>query len=512
MPEFSNSKLAKNLRLLRPDELKSFDKWLHSPWCTANKKLARLFALLQKHYPDFKHPDCQFDRLLLKLDAEKKTTPKYLRNLMAELSKQVHLFLIYQQLEQRESIKNQLLQEAFLHREQTQSAAALVMKTIKTLEKKTAKSSEDFLVLHQLYQQLYFQIRTDIRQPPDQHFLHKANQMLDVFYALTKAHFLLERQESIRISQRSMALPKDHKMMLDFTQKVDVPALQIYDEFLTAPTPISAPDFLKIKTLVFDTFDTLGEREQRIFFMTLLNMAARLRLQGADKILEEIFELYQLGLEQQLLLQDGKMTERTYNNIVTVANLLGESVFVNHFIATFTPSLETKIQLDAHCWAQAHTAYYADDFNEAINLINDHTFSSHLYNLQGRMILLQSNFDLCRKDRTYEEPFLDYCLALEKFIRRDKIFSDSRKRAYLNFIKITQKLGGLVISNNITTSTLQPIKNMLAKEEKIQARRWLMHKIKELQNVKLQKTWVAKKNVKPRCIADLRFLFKNIIP
>ncbi len=485
MPDFSNSKLAQNLRLFRPDELKSFDKWLHSPWCTANKKLARLFALLQKYYPDFEHPACQFDSLLSKLDPEKKTTPKYLRNLMAELSKQVHQFLIYQQLAHRDDIKNQLLQEVLLQREQTQSAAALAMKTIQTLEEKTAKSSEDFFVLHQLYQQLYFQIHTATRQQPDQHFLHKANQMLDVFYTLTKAHFLLEQQERIRISRGNMAIPGDNKMVLNFAKKTDVPALQIYDELLTVPTPISFPSFLKIKALVFDAFDTFGEREQRVFFMSLLNMAARLRLQGQGKVLEEIFELYQLGLEKKLLLQDGKMTARTYNNIVTVANLLEKRPFVGHFITAFTASLEAKIQPDAHCWAKAHTAYHCGNFEEAIDLINEHSrkhpFSSHLYNLQSRMILLQANFDLFRKDDTYYESFLHYCLALEKFIRRDKVFSDSRKRAYLNFIKITQKLGGLIESNNITTTTLQSIKSMLKKEGNIQARRWLLHKIGELE-------------------------------
>ncbi|MEM1118821.1 MAG: hypothetical protein AAGJ18_00145 [Bacteroidota bacterium] len=47
------SKFVQTLRTFSEAELKSFDKWLHSPWCNSNKNLPKLLEKLKKYYPDF---------------------------------------------------------------------------------------------------------------------------------------------------------------------------------------------------------------------------------------------------------------------------------------------------------------------------------------------------------------------------------------------------------------------------------------------------------------------------
>ena len=117
--------------------------------------------------------------------------------------------------------------------------------------------------------------------------------------------------------------------------------------------------------------------------LSLINDAARLRIQGHSELLNDIFELYCLGLDSEILLHHGQLTSRTYTNIVTVGNLLNKTKFINRFIETHTPLLPKSIQNDAATWAKAHTIYNTGQFESCVELLIAYQFSHHLFSIQN---------------------------------------------------------------------------------------------------------------------------------
>jgi len=197
-------------------------------------------------------------------------------------------------------------------------------------------------------------------------------------------------------------------------------------------------------------------------------------------MLNDIFELYQLGLEQKILIHNGQLTDRTYTNIVTVGNLLNNTEFINHFIKNYTALLPKNIQRDAETWANAHTIYNNGQYQSCVDLLISHQFSHHLFSIQTRVLLLQAYFDLNKSDSSYYEYLIHYCTSFNKFIRRDKVISAERKKSYLHLIKYAKNLATAVYKKETSPKYLQDLRTKLDSEKNIQGKSWLLKSMTQL--------------------------------
>ncbi len=477
----SPSKMARMLAFLTPEEFKSLGLWLQSPWANTNKKLVSLYDILQKYHPDFPANAMDKAQLFKKLYPGKAFDDKWMRNLMAAMCKQVEQFLVHQRLESDDSLSAQLLAKEYLKRHEGEWHEKLVNDIIDNLEAKKAKETEDFLLLGQLHGELYERPQST-RLKSSQALLLAADRYLDCFYGLHKWRCVTE------LNERQLILPEgtpptwDISQLEQQTQHLDIPALGIYKERLGLTRSLSMEGYLHLKTEVFTKFEYLSEKDKRILLFYLINTAIQLWLKGHVQIMGELLELYKTGLEEGLFVHYGRLLESVFSNIVTIGNTLSKFDFTKSFVNENASKLAPEMLEDGRIWATAHTLFKQHDFKESIILLSTHAFANHLFSLQGKVLLLESYFEACKKDDSYFLFFLDFVEAFKKYIHRDQLLSEGRKAAYLNFIKYSTILLKKIVEKKWVGKWLENFEKQINEEEFMQGKQWILEKLGEIKD------------------------------
>ncbi len=475
------SKMARMLAILTPEEFKSLGLWLQSPWANTNKKLVSLYNIVQKYHPDFPAKAMDKAQLFKKLYPTKAFDDKWMRNLMAAMCKQVEQFLVHQRLESDDSLSAQLLAKEYLKRHEGEWHEKLVNEIINNLEAKKAKETEDFLVLGQLYGELYERPKYT-QNKSSQAALLAANRYLDCFYGLHKWRCITE------LNERQLILPEgtpptwDIPQLEHLTQHLDIPALEIYKERLGLTRSLSMEGYLHLKAEVFSKFEYLSVKDKRILLFYLINTAIQLWIKGNVQIMGELLELYKTGLKEGLLVNFDRLSETTYSNIVTIGNSLQQFVFVSDFVNKYAGKLAPEMREDGKIWAAANTLFKQHDFEKSITLLSTHGFTSHLFSLHGKSLLLQAYFEACKNDDSYFMFMLDFGEAFRKYIHRDPLLSGGREAAYLNYIKYTTILLKNLVEKKWNGKWVEAFEKQINQEEFMQGKQWVLEKLGEIKD------------------------------
>jgi hypothetical protein len=470
---FKKTKLVESLKMLSVGEFKSLGKWLQSPWCNANKTLLSFYTFLKQYFPDFESVQLERENIFKKLYPDKKYNDKWFRNLMAELNKQIESFLIHQRLDQEEDLKKIILAKEYEQRHQTGRLFKLAEQFNSQLEGNPNKSREDYFYGCYLNDLLYSLPEVSNQVKETGHQLNKADAYLGHFFVLEKWRYLAEFKERERLTKEKYDQLIDVNMLKEIGKDVSIPAIDLYEAKLNTGENISEDQFKKLKEDYFHQFDKLSFRDQQIFYFYLLNILIGMCISGKSHLFEMLFDLYQVGIENKLLLHHNRLSDKTYANIVTLGNSLQKFETIDSFLNTYTPFLKKEEQLDGSTWGKAHWRFKKKEFEQAINLLKFHKFSTPTFEIQGRFLLLQSYFESLRKDKSYLFLFFDYSRAYNKFIVRNKILSASRKKAYQTFIKYTCKIADLIITKEKKKAVFLKLAQDIDKESILQGKRWL---------------------------------------
>ena len=475
-----NTQLIRKIQLLRTDEYSNFLKWLKSPWCNSNKRLVLLFQLLRKFAPEFSSPHLNKTFLFNKLFPNKDFNDRWMRNLMSELSKQVDRFLCFQRLDQKDELQFDLLKQEYLEREQDQQFNFWAEKSIALITNKDILDYMDFLNLGLLYEGLYFQPNPKFRRQLDRDVLKKAEENIDTFYAITKLRLLSEFAERRKILKVNEALDQKEKWLSVFKNLKGQPGINLYFNRLAKSDDASPQKLKELYKTYQKNFNFLALREQKQFLYYLLNDAARLISGGYPKGNELMFNLYKFGLKHNLLFHKNQITSFTFNNIVTIGNVLLQTSFTQQFIQNHYLKLPNDIQEDGKIWATGHSLYYKKQWDKARQLLIAHKFKKSLFNIQSRMLLLQIYFDLFQTEQIKLITLSAYFEATKKFFIRKSYFKETVIKSYLNFIKHTHALAKIYDKKKLANRPFEVLSKKVNTEKHLHGRKWLTNKITEI--------------------------------
>ena len=129
--------------------------------------------------------------------------------------------------------------------------------------------------------------------------------------------------------------------------------------------------------------------------------------------------------------------------------------------------------MDGSIWGKAHWYFNKKEFEQAIDCLRFHKFSTPTFETQGRFLLLQAYFESLKMDKTYSFLFFDYSRSYSKFILRNKHLSASRKKAYQAFIRYTCKIADLINYKEKNKKVFLKLAWDIDKESILQGKRWL---------------------------------------
>ena len=418
------NKVFQLLSILHPSELKPFERWLRSPWCNSQQKLHELFVLLRPHHPHFDPPKARKETLFQQLYPE------------------------------QPELGEQLLLQCFRERHQANWFRKGSLQLIERLRSRPTADPESLHWLSTCYEQLHRHPELSQKQRADSQALDQAQAQLDRAYALRQYRFLSERHERHKILGDQDQLPEQLRALDQWTR-------QHY----------------------LDHLDALHPTDHSIFLFLLLTDAARLRLRGEPHIHRDIFALFQLGLDRQLLLHHDRMSEVTFTNILTMAQLSQAHDFAHDFIETYAPKLAPQLRDDAHNWGRAFVAFHSRRANPHELELTLHQRGNDLttFSVRSRILLLQMYFEELRDPGARDANFLlARCEAFAKLVRRKRSFPEKNRTAILRTLRYLRKLVSLTGPLRVDQKEVAKVRVALEEEPRLHARDWLLERLKEL--------------------------------
>ena len=153
--------------------------------------------------------------------------------------------------------------------------------------------------------------------------LDQALYNLDAFFVLAKLKLACELENRSRIlsEKREAKLLSEVITMAERDFKKDNPVFEIYLSILyLLQNREEGSAFQKAKKVYSNNLYLLDQEEQRNILTVLLNCANQAAVKGTADYLQEQFDLYQLGLEFDLLIEHGRMSENMFTNIVGIGS------------------------------------------------------------------------------------------------------------------------------------------------------------------------------------------------
>lgn len=298
----------------------------------------------------------------------------------------------------------------------------------------------------------------------------------ELLLAQTAARF---RQAAISLagaqfSGRELELPL-LDVYLELIEKrpdlLDEPGLALYYHICLYQLPEPPEDLLpypELIELLLEQIDCFPPSEQSDLLKLVLNFAIRRLNQNTSR--ENVmaaFQLYDLGLREELLLESGHLTNFTFNNFIGTALRLGNTEAAQYCIDHYAQFLRPDSAEEVMALNQARLAYARGEWQEAIFLLQQADYRDSVHLINARNILMRCYYELGET-----EPLLDLIRATRILIRRRKL--GYHQQIVLNNLKFMKKLVKLPPNNKQMRQALQ---KEIAETKLLSEREWLLEKL-----------------------------------
>ena len=330
-----NSKIIARLRILSEQEMKDFILFADSPYFNSNAALTRLLKYLQKYHPDLKGTKLTKELVYKKVFPEKAVfKEKRLNDLMSQLFKLSEDFLAFDKFKKSpvSRVRHELL--AYRDNKMDKSFQKTAMKAEKILEQE--RNEEHYYLEQYLLNKEIFHHSGTERHRVNMKSLEEMKKHLDKF-------LITEKNQLVIITKnREKVLNEKHEILLFDSLQEELKSLVESNDVMHFSTRIAKVIETEEDNLLFELCEkykivqpSLSFRASQNYLFTLLNILARKLREGYEKINSLIFSLYAYAFENNLLLQNGRLTETTFINICMIAGKEGKREWQEKFFKEY---------------------------------------------------------------------------------------------------------------------------------------------------------------------------------
>ena len=355
-------KLFKLLQIFSSMEIKQFDKFLCSPYFNTDDNMVRFFRILKKEHPNYIHPRLKDEKVFQKVFKGKPFNPKTYNNLKTKLLNLANEFVVNNDFRNNEIKKKEQLIESLGQRNHSEFAKKSE-ELIKSLNsKKSYFTPRDYLVLSQIYHQLWFHISTE-KYSLENNLLIQSQLNLDYFYILSKLYLVGElklRQNLVKIKKEEillwnpiLQLLKEDKLVSNnplFLLLMKIEKLHNEEDNLSI--------FFNLKQEILASKHLIEQAMLRDLIIHLITFGIRQNNEGKKNFNKEVFELYKFMAANEILLENGKIREIEFVNIALFAYRFNEFHWADNFCEKFIKFLDSKLPMDVLAYVYAYKHFF----------------------------------------------------------------------------------------------------------------------------------------------------------
>ena len=434
-------KLFTLLAALSPQEFKNLKKAVESPLFNTNIKTTNLYHSLRQSYPIFPTNQQFKTKIFRKIFGAIPYNDNQLRRVFTDLKIVVEEYLLYLENSQKEKHRKKMLLQiykernlpVFFEKNTLQLQAELDEKPFRDLEYYQEKFTLDFdYFFHPLTQ----------KHTLEDEMLVRLMDSVDMQFALAKFRIGSEMKNRERILSkkykiRFLDLVKS-EIQNDFFEQNST--LQLFALLFEMYEPEKERTiFYQLKSLLAQEIKNLRRVDQSLFLTQLINYATRQINIGNADFYSQALDLYRIGLAQELVLDNKRINEAVFGNIVLLGCQAKEFNWTENFIQEYAIFLGDSIKEDTIALNFGIWHFYQNEFDKAHQKFTSHSFSL-AFQQKVRLYLIRTVFELFLQDASYYDLLISQIEATEKFLHRSKLIRQNRKEANLNSILLLKKL------------------------------------------------------------------------
>jgi hypothetical protein len=240
-----------------------------------------------------------------------------------------------------------------------------------------------------------------------------------------------------RLYKSSYKIPLLEAILQDIetNEYQNYPAVQLYySGYLALSQPEEEQYFKELKILLNQYPDILPLPELKSIYLIAINYCVQKLNNGLEAYVQEVFELYQYGLKQFILIENEQISRFTYKNIVAVAIRLKKYDWLNQFLTNYTPLLEEVYQEHYAAYAKAKLAFAQQQFDKALQVLTKIEFDNIFLNMDAKVMLLKIYYE--NEDFNALDALL---VSFRRFLQRKSILAYQRQ-IHENMLNLTTKL------------------------------------------------------------------------
>lgn len=461
------SSLIRQILALQPEERRGVERFLASPYCNLREDVQQLYAFIQQHL-------ATKWKLLTKENAFAAVYPgqvfdkKKMRHLQSFLLKAIEAFLVQEELGKDQIWKEFFLLKAYRKRNMPRFFQK-TLRRARNYHQRGFRGVEHYELAYALEWENYLFSAGQQRDAPSQ--IPILNQTLDTlfFCRRLKQSCLLQAHQAVFKETDDPRLVQIIMEFLEGSPFLEVPLVAVYYYYLkAAQEPEHLAFYQRFKQHVLEGKKDLPREERRTLILLAINYCIQRFNLGQEHFLREVFELYQAGLEDGSLLENGRLSRFAFKNIVGIGLRLEEFAWTEAFIHDFKYALPPKYRDNYVHFSTSKLQYSQGNYEAAMQQLIQVEYDDLYLNLDAKILLIKIYYELD------EWQALDSLLtSVKRFIQRKKLMGYHRE-AYLNIVQFVRKL---LEVNPYDKSAKEALRKEIATSPGLGEKDWLMEQL-----------------------------------
>jgi hypothetical protein len=426
------SHLTRLLHSFSEKEMRLLEKHLHSPAFNAREEVCLLFDVLRRNLKsnDFSEQTDLFKQVFPKGDTDIQTFYLFKTYLLQA----VESWLVLQEMKEEPTLQARLLARAYRHRHIDEPASRVLRDARADIEKQPFRDRSFFEKDHALrVEALHLSEQQGRAKSFD---LQEFTDSLDIAFVCEKlqhACLLLSHQAVSQKAYKTGLLDPILSWLGNEHPYLEIPAVAAYYHgYFALKNENGDHHFELLKKILFEKADVFATEELRKIFLIAINFCIRRLNAGQDAYIREVFEIYKIGLEKEVFLENEVLSRFTYNNISAIGLKLKEHEWVRFFLEKYRFALPENHREAAFHFSMARYYYETGNHNAALEHLQLREYDDALHNLTSKTLLAKIYYE------TKEFEALDSLLdSLSAFARRNKGLGYHRDNtlAFVRFIR-----------------------------------------------------------------------------
>ncbi|MBK8566882.1 MAG: hypothetical protein IPN76_27030 [Saprospiraceae bacterium] len=453
------------------EEFKYLGWFVKSNYFNTDTNLITMYEILKKYYPEFSSEKLEKERAFNLLFPGTVYDDPKMRNLMSKMTQLLEEYLVCLEWKQDKFVRERLLIDAFERRNiDIEESKKKTAQLISDLDNLPYRDENYFQSKMNLQRKLYIQSNV-IGNNNSDYLIEDVLDNLDSYFALVESKTMCEIA-SLKTS-KSSKIPSRQTKIIDVGNILS----QIYSKICELYRTEDESIYLTVKDKFAENISTINMIEQKYVLKYLLEFAIRRVRINALKYLREVFELYKIAHENQLLAINGVITNTTFINIVNAAARVAEFEWAEKFILENLSNIDKETREEVEKLGKGFLAFNKRDFSQVVDLLSTLSFDDILYQLLAKSLSLQAYFELFLLDMSYFSFIKNYSQSFEKYISRNPEIGKRKSTSYLLFIRFVKTLSGLIHHNELTNEKRKNLMRDLENKTEIAERNWLRLKM-----------------------------------